>query len=220
MKAPVVEAKADVVAAERVAVGVSDVKPAADEAEPGEPYVTGVLGSTRIVPGPSGVSDVRQIAPASSTRYVGSPLPRPCTPSVTRTSTANGASQSSSTIGSPIRSTHEPHAKTPASPEPGNPPHPRVPVPMPRLAGRQPQARNADEPLPAGLAESGWGHDRRMGRKWFMVRMGVTGGWGMRRGRGVRRGWGVRCGWDAGADGVRNVVGVVPPSVSRQARSE
>ncbi len=38
-------------------------------------------GSTRIVAGPSGVSDVRQIAPASSARNVGSPLPRPCTES-------------------------------------------------------------------------------------------------------------------------------------------
>ena len=120
-----------------VDLGADEVKPAvaeakvgaADvgEAEVGALSVAGALGSTRIVAGPWGVSDVRQIAPASSSRYVGSPLPRPCTPSVTRTSIAKGACQSSSSIGSAIRSTHEPHAKAPVRPEPGNPTHQRVP---------------------------------------------------------------------------------------------
>jgi hypothetical protein len=110
-----------------VEVGVLEVKPAVVAAEVGALQVAGALGSTRIVPGPWGVSDVRQIAPASSTRYVGSPLPRPCTPSVTRTSIAKGARQSSSSTGSAIRSTHEPHAKAPDRPEPGNPTRQRVP---------------------------------------------------------------------------------------------
>ena len=49
---------------------------------------------TRIVAGPSGVSDVRHTAPASSIRNVGSLRPRPCTESVRRTSTWNGACHS------------------------------------------------------------------------------------------------------------------------------
>ena len=56
---------------------------------------------TRKVAGPSGVSDVRQIAPASSARKVGSPRPRPCTDSVSRTSSGNGTFQSRSALSHP-----------------------------------------------------------------------------------------------------------------------
>jgi hypothetical protein len=59
-----------------------------------------------MVAGPSGVSEVRQIAPASSDLNVGSPLPRPCTESVRRTSTANGATHSRSAIASAIAGRH------------------------------------------------------------------------------------------------------------------
>ena len=53
----------------------------------------GQIRASRSVPGPSGVSDVRQMAP-SSMRSVGSPGPRLCTRSVRRTLIGNGASQS------------------------------------------------------------------------------------------------------------------------------
>ena len=45
---------------------------------------------TRMVAGPSGVSDVRHTAPDGSTRKAGSPLPRRCTPRVRARSTWNG----------------------------------------------------------------------------------------------------------------------------------
>ena len=48
---------------------------------------------TRSVPGPSGVSDVRQIAPEGSMRNAGSPGPRRCTRSAWRRLTGNGAGQ-------------------------------------------------------------------------------------------------------------------------------
>ena len=55
---------------------------------------------TRIVAGPSGVSEVRHTAPASSMRKVGSLRPRPWTDSVTRTSRRKGACHSRTRAGS------------------------------------------------------------------------------------------------------------------------
>src|ERR1700677_4713555 len=54
----------------------------------------GLAGSTRIVPGPSGVRDVRHTAPVASNWKVGSPAPLPWGDSVSTTWTANAARHS------------------------------------------------------------------------------------------------------------------------------
>ena len=51
-------------------------------------------------PGPSGVSEVRQMLPSASTRYAGSPRPRACTPRVRGRSSANGTRHSPAASGS------------------------------------------------------------------------------------------------------------------------